>query len=129
MNILKRPKNANGYCLYRGVPVSKVQLRIAERLKVPEQHINYPVGYYYADIAFPKDRIIIEYNGWHWHQKNVAHDQRRTGFLLDQGWNLIIIKSEVEVPTMAVLKQALYRARKGERYQEIVLRDWGGQQR
>ena len=124
MNTKDKPKNGNGYSLYRGVPVSKVQLRLAERLRVPEKYINFKVGPYYIDVALPRYRIAIEYNGWFWHDSADKKQWCRTGYLLDKGWNIIIIKGRAEVPTMAILKQALYNARHGHRYQEVILSDW-----
>jgi very-short-patch-repair endonuclease len=118
-------RNENGYRLYKGVPVSKVQMELARLLRVPKQNINYKVGYYYADIAYPKDKIIIEYNGWFWHSRNSQKDAARTGYLLQHGWSLIIIKSNQQLPAIAVVRQALKKARQGHRYQEIVLPDWG----
>lgn len=122
---IEPPRNEAGYKLYKGVPVSKVQLELARLLKIPRRNINYQIGYYYADIAYPQDKILIEYNGWFWHKGKSQQDARRTGYLLSQGWSLIIIKSNQQLPAIVVVKQALKRARQGHRYQEIVLPDWG----
>lgn len=46
-------------------PTSKQQLYIFNLCKSinPSTELNYPISYYNADICFPKERIIIEYDG------------------------------------------------------------------
>jgi len=111
------------YRLYHGVPVSKVQLRLATLLNIDSSCINYPIGPYYVDIVYVEDRIVLEYDGYYWHKGR--NDRRRTNYILKHGWKMIRIKSNSKLPARSVLKQKLERARKGTIYQEIILDDWG----
>lgn len=116
-------RNEYGYILHHGVAVSKVQLKLAVLLGVSSEYINYPIGPYYADIAYPEDKIVIEYDGWHWHKNK--DDYERTQYLLRRGWKVIKIKSNSKLPYRATVRQMIVRAKKGKRYQELVLKDWG----
>jgi len=47
-----------------------------------------PIGAYIVDFACFKARLIVELDGGQ-HQDDVAHDQRRSAFLNDNGWKVI----------------------------------------
>lgn len=47
------------------------------------------------DLAYPKHRLAIEYDGWEAHEQTpeqVEHDQARRRWLRDQGWTVIVIR-------------------------------------
>lgn len=116
-------RNTYGYRILNGAPVSKKQLKIASLLGVETKHINYPIGPYYGDICFPKDKIVIEYDGYYWHKGK--DDTERTKYILKEGWKIIRVKSNNMLPNSKVLRQKIERAKKGKTYQEIILKDWG----
>ena len=49
---------------------------------------NYPVGRYVVDIAFPRQRVAIEIDGWAFHSDQPAfqNDRERQNWLALQGW-------------------------------------------
>lgn len=52
---------------------------------------NYPVGRYLVDIAFPRQRVAIEIDGWAFHSDQPAfqNDRKRQNWLALQGWQVL----------------------------------------
>lgn len=102
-----------------GQKVSRPQVAIHEMIG---GELNYPLARYRIDVAFPDERIAVEYDGWFWHSE--ARDARRDRYLFRHGWKVLRIKSGLMVPSPEELGVALATLRDGERYAEIVLDDW-----
>lgn len=80
------------------MPASKAQLTLARSLGVRESQINYKTCGYYVDIAFPRQKIAVEYDGWYWHKNTVKRDQARAAALVRCGWRVLVIRSNGHVP-------------------------------
>ena len=54
-------------------------------------HANLRVGPYFVDIAFPKQRVAIEIDGWAFHsdQQAFQNDRSRQNWLTLQGWQVL----------------------------------------
>jgi hypothetical protein len=70
-------------------------------LPAPEpQHWIYVEGVptYRLDLAYPKSRVAVEYDGWEAHQRTEEqreNDRTRREWLRDHGWTVIVIDKEV----------------------------------
>ena len=53
--------------------------------------MNFAVGRYVVDIAFPEDRVAIEIDGWAFHTDHAAFqkDRRRQNALALNGWQVL----------------------------------------
>ena len=47
-----------------------------------------PIGRYVVDFSCPEHRLVVEVDGSQ-HADNQAHDQVRTGYLEQQGWQVV----------------------------------------
>jgi very-short-patch-repair endonuclease len=67
---------------------SKIQMLIFNRLREIgfKAKLNYQVGTYFADIAFPRRKIALEVDGSYWHERRVAADRKRDIFFRSLGW-------------------------------------------
>lgn len=56
--------------------------------------------YYYADFAFPEQKVVVEADGepWHsWDEQRIEHDKRRQKRIEEQGWQVLrYTGSEIE---------------------------------
>ena len=52
---------------------------------------NYPIGKYKADVAFPKERVDIEVDGWAFHSdpEVFAKDRERQNAIALMGWQVL----------------------------------------
>ena len=52
---------------------------------------NYPVSGYVVDVAFPKQRVAIEVDGWAFHsdQKTFHNDRKRQNRIALSGWQVL----------------------------------------
>lgn len=105
-----------------GKLASVPQLKLAERIG---GIINYKVGTKYIDIAFPDQKIAIEYDSWFWHSDRQDIDKQRAIQLIDQGWKVLSVKSNLKVPSKEKIKQSLYFLSPDVPYRELILSDWG----
>ncbi len=96
------PAQSGQYPLIHGVPASKTQIELALAMGVKEKYVNYPLGGYYVDIALPRKRIAIEYNGKFWHQHKSKEDMRRVKALNRCGWRVLSILSDKQPPAALV---------------------------
>lgn len=108
--------------LVNGVKTSVPQQQIAKMLA---GQINYEVGKYYVDIAFPEQGVVIEYDGWYWHKDKKEEDATRTRILQKQGWNVVHIKSRRDLPSFELLASAIALSEKVGCV-NIVMGDWNG---
>ena len=93
--------------LYRNgnVPSSKAEVSICEMLVdiygaencVP----SYPLGRINMDclLTIGEHKIDVEYDGWYWHKDKAEHDKRRNYWLTKQGYKVLRIRSNNELPT------------------------------
>lgn len=105
--------------MFNGVRASKQQIEIAETLN---GEINYKIGRRYADIALLDRRVVIEYDCWYWHRNKIEEDRERAQEIIDEGWKVLSIKSNSNIPT---LEQLITAIAKLDTYGELVLNDWG----
>ena len=94
------------YPRVNGVYASKAQLRLAKSLGA--KYVNYKACGYYIDIAFPRKRIAIEYDGAYWHQ-NKKKEKIRDAALVRCGWRVLHIRSNGHIPSPDVVKKELKR--------------------
>lgn len=108
--------------MINGRRASLPQIELAELVG---GEINYSVGRFSIDVAFPDEYIGLEYDSWYWHESKLDHDQKRDQHLIGLGWRFIRIKSNTQLPPLPDIHTALARLRAGETYIEIILPDWG----
>lgn len=70
---------------------SKPQCQLFERVKIlyPSAILNYPVMNYSIDIAIPKLKIAIEFDGYYFHKDREKADQRRQRRIEREGWGFL----------------------------------------
>lgn len=107
-----------------GLCVSKLQRQLCKMLP-SDGILNYRIGPKAIDIALPKEKIAIEYDGWFWHGHNVDYDKQRDANLLAIGWKILRIRSGRKLPTQNQLDNSLAQLRNDEVRVEIILDDWG----
>ena len=61
------------------------------------QRLNYPIttltgNHYFADIAIPSEKRIIEYDHPYWHDEN--EDKIRDERLVESGWTVSRVKAD-----------------------------------
>jgi hypothetical protein len=78
--------------------ISKGQIELYEKIKetYPTAELNFPIktssgNLYFADIAIPHLKTIIEYDGDYWH-KDEEKDTIRTFNLQKDGWKVVRVK-------------------------------------
>ncbi|MCY2987546.1 MAG: DUF559 domain-containing protein [Planctomycetota bacterium] len=47
-----------------------------------------------VDIVVPDFRLVVEFDGWYWHQEKIGGDKRKTALLEDAGWRVIRVREE-----------------------------------
>lgn len=115
----KYPHNAQGFPIVNGVPASRAQLRLAEALGVKRNHVNYKVCGYYIDIAFPRRKIAVEYDGRFWHEGREQQDQERVDKLVRCGWRVLSIKADSGVPPVPLVKRHMKMLSKKRPYVQM----------
>jgi very-short-patch-repair endonuclease len=108
-----------------GYKVSKQQRKLAEMLS---GELNKRVGRYVVDVALEIDgvKIAIEYDSRYWHTGNEDHDAKRDALFISQGWRVLHVKSNTQLPTLEQLNAAIALLLAGDTYAEIILPDWKG---
>lgn len=66
-------------------------LTVQTQVAIPIEGTARPVR---ADIVLPDLNIVIEYDGWYWHQDTVARDRARYEQLATRGYRLIRLREE-----------------------------------
>jgi len=74
------------------------------------------------DIAFPNEKIAIEYDGWYYH-KNPEKDEEQTRLLNEAGWKVLGIKSRRSLPTLEEINKSLDKLRNGLQIEIIELKN------
>lgn len=89
--------------------------------------LNHTVDRYSIDVALTRNSIQIacEYDCWYWHAGREDHDSARDDYLISEGWRVLRVKSNTQLPSPTQLNAAIQRLIDGDTYAEIVLPDWG----
>lgn len=85
--------------------------------------LNYTLSPYSLDVAIIHDgkRIDIEYDEQYWHSNTLKRELARDNFLLRNGWFIVRIRANNQLPTKQQLMTAISRLTDDNRYQEICL--------
>lgn len=77
--------------------------------------IRVPWGWVYADIAFPKEHVIVELDGWAFHQsrESFVADRRRDVALQIQGWTVLRFTADTMGEVVPQLRRRLSASRRG----------------
>lgn len=78
----------------------------------------------YIDIALPKLKIGIEYEGSYWHYKTRKRDEERYQEIIKLGWKLLIIRSSVDLPSKTRIKNRITKLLNGSSIEIITMSDW-----
>ena len=66
-------------------------------------------------------KIDVEYDGQYWHKDKQDYDDRRDAFVKSQGYKILRIKGNYQIPTQEQLNNSIQRLVKGDEYAEIIL--------
>lgn len=106
--------NANGTC-----KTSKQQLLLCDILKKKYGNceLNYPCGSCFLDCVVIIDGVKIdaEYDGKYWHEQRKNQDRKRDEFVKKQGYKILRIISEKEVPSIEEIDIAIQKLLKTDR--------------
>lgn len=86
---LSLPRSQGGYALPRP--------EMAKRIDVPEELIgSLNSRYVLADLCWPKQKVIVEYDGRtdHTSEEDVIHDKSRRSLLASMGYSVLVFTSE-----------------------------------
>ncbi|MGL4449772.1 MAG: DUF7487 domain-containing protein [Sarcina sp.] len=98
----------NGNC-----PTSSMQIKVSETLKeiYGKENVedNVAFGRCLLDMVLLKDgfKINVEYDGWFWHKNRENQDNRRNFYLLKNGFKILRIRSNCELPTKDKIIEAI----------------------
>jgi very-short-patch-repair endonuclease len=69
----------------------RLLIRLLRAAKISGWKANYPVCGYVVDVAFPKQRLAIEVDGWAFHsdQKTFQRDRNRQNTISLNGWQVL----------------------------------------
>lgn len=62
-------------------------------------------------LKFEECQIDVEYDGWYWHKDKIVQDYRRNGFVLKQGFKILRIRSNNELPNKEQINEAVEKLR------------------
>lgn len=92
------------------IPQCELHKRIKEIY--PEAILNFPILNYSADIAIISLRLVIEYNGSYWHQKQ-ENDELRKSKIEAVGWNVLTYEADENgrdiIPPLEQIKNDILR--------------------
>jgi very-short-patch-repair endonuclease len=85
------------------------------------------LGRYVVDVAitFGEIKIAIEYDTWFYHGPSNRRDSSKDRALLADGWRILRVRTNNQLPTKSQLDEAIRRLMEGELWSDIVLDDWG----
>ena len=69
----------------------RLQVRLLRAAGITGWELNYPLGGYLIDVAFPAQRVAIEVDGWAWHMTpdRFTRDRQRQNTLVNLGWTIL----------------------------------------
>ena len=107
-----------------GIRISQVQVNLHNMVG---GSLNHKVAGYYADIALKKHKILIEYDGWYWHQHNQKRDKARLSRFLRAGWKVLAIKGNRSLPPKKEIVDSIDILKTTDQKQlTIVMDEWKG---
>lgn len=96
----------NGTCA-----TSKPQIELFNKLKeiYGNGELNYPCGRCSLDCMVIVDgiKIDVEYDGQYWHKNKGGKDYQRDWFVRSQGYKILRIKGNIQIPTDEEIKNAI----------------------
>lgn len=104
-----------------GKPTSKAQRQLAEWTG---GILNANIGPFNVDVYIEQDSIVIEYDGWYWHNHKLDSDQERYNQLVKEGYKVLQIKGRRKTPKRRDVQRALDKLRSGEQWVTITMSDW-----
>lgn len=106
-----------------GRKTSTQQLKIAHMINGT---INYIIGRYRVDVALVNHKIVIEYDSWFWHGHPHYDEESRLNSIVNDGWKLIIIKSNFKIPKLIELTSCIFSLQTSNLNRlTLHLPDWG----
>jgi very-short-patch-repair endonuclease len=109
---MKNPEYVQ-YVLQSHKQISKPQRSVfcqLSRAGIRGHRLEYPVGRYSVDIAFPKLWLAVEIDGHYWHSLNRNRDRRKTRYLRRNGWE--VLRFPARKSSGLLLLEVLYRKQK-----------------
>lgn len=84
---------------------------------------NYPLDRINMDcmVNINDSKIDVEYDGWYYHKDKQDYDNRRDIFVQSNGYKVLRIKGNYQIPTEEQLQEAINYLVKGNLYAEIIL--------
>lgn len=69
----------------------RIVIQLLQSARISGWQANYPCGPYAIDVAFPRERVAIEIDGWAFHsdQLTFQKDRTRQNWLMLQGWQVL----------------------------------------
>lgn len=114
--IFTPPQTEGKYPLINGVPASKAQIELALSMNIKEKYVNYPLCGYFVDIALPRKRVAIEYDGRFWHQRKRKDDLARARAINRCGWKVLSILTDKIPPADLVWEWVRELEKSREKY-------------
>lgn len=105
-----------------GKLVSQAQIKIAE---MTGGVLNYKLGGHAVDVAIVEEQIAIEYDSWYYHSHRSLEDRRRNTQIKNEGWRLLIVRSNSRTPTRKQIEYHLNKLRNNTQQTLMRLSDWG----
>lgn len=110
------------------IPTSKTEKSMCLILKeiYGEQNCieGYPLDMINFDclVMFNGIKIDVEYDGEFWHKNKKESDRKRNGFVINNGYKVLRIKGNYEIPTKKQIIDAIdYLVKDNHKYVEIIL--------
>jgi very-short-patch-repair endonuclease len=69
----------------------RLLVKLLREAGITRWRMNYPIGPYKVDVAFPASKIVIEVDGWAFHsdQEVFQNDRKRQNYLALMGWQVL----------------------------------------
>jgi very-short-patch-repair endonuclease len=88
----------------------RILRRLLKQAGLPIPHTNYPIGRYFADLAWPYHRLVVEFDGFatHGHKQAFTPDRIRGGDITVHGWSVMHVTWDelIEKPLAVVARIA-----------------------
>src|SRR5215213_4487204 len=69
----------------------RILRRLLRQAGLPQPETNYAIGRYFADFAWPRHRLVVEFDGFatHGHKQAFGPDRNRGGKITAKGWSVM----------------------------------------